>query len=878
MPIRIIPTKLYPPKAADLVPRPLLMKKLHKGINGKVTIISAPPGFGKSTLLAAWLSEEETKRVAWYSLDEDDNEISRFFGYIATSLHQLGNVTIPLLDAFLETVDPKPRELTGALINDLSDHIQYHFVLVLDDYHQITLQPIHESLTYLIDHLPANLHLVFVSRTDPPLPLGRWRVQGQLTEIRADDLRFNEDESRKYLNQIMGLALCENDILKLETRTEGWVAGLQLAALSLQRTSNHTEVISAFAGSNRYIAEYLTDEVLSNKTESIRNFLLQTSILDRFSAELCNDILGINDSEMLISEIERSNLFIIALDSESKWYRYHRLFADLLKRRLYQSPFDVKDIQRRAAKWFEENNYFLDAIRHWIFAEETANVASVVEHAINEMWGQSEMAILMKRVETIPESVLVEFPSLCAILGWSWIWLGYSSERIFPLLDRAEQKIKGEISSLGRLNVVRSTLYRVSQNDSGKSFQLANLALNQLAPTDFLWRSFAQLEIAISIHATGRPLAEAEKAYTEAILLCEQAGNRNTAWIAACARVQVVTERGDLGRAFTLNSQLLDSVWKGGSSLVHGWAHINQATLLYQINDLIAAERETNLTIELERKSGGMPDVGMRLHALLTKLEQSKGDETRARKAAEEFIELAKRSGITNALDWSRSVHAELMFRLEDWEAFDSWAQTYSSPQQPLFFPYRLSTLMYIRHLIRQKDWDKSRCLLKAQIHLAQEKGYIEYEMELYILLAILEKESGKSNESLQTMISALRIGASGGYIRKFVDEGEVLRTLLIQSQRQVSDDSLRTYISKLLSVFNPHDEVDQSSLIEPLTVREIEVLKLISEGFSNPEIAEKLFLSVGTVKTHVKHIYGKLGVEDRVNASGKARELGITK
>ncbi|MBI3175289.1 MAG: LuxR family transcriptional regulator [Chloroflexi bacterium] len=870
MPIPILQTKLYPPLPTErYVSRQRLIESIRTGVNGRLTIISAPPGFGKTTLLSAWLATNEHSKVAWYSLDEDDSEPGRFFTYIAASFRPLEPDSVPVLVSLLEAGSTNPRELTAALINDMSEFSSKNVVLVLDDYHHITQQPIHDAFTYLIDHLPSNIHLVFNSRVDPPLPLGRWRARGQLTEIRADDLRFTEEEAAQFLNQTMGLSLSTEDIRTLEARTEGWVAGLQLAALSLQKSSNPSEIISAFAGSNRYVADYLTDEVLSHQPEALREFLLKTSILDRFNASLCDYVLQRDQSETMLAELERANLFIIPLDSESNWYRYHHLFADLLRRR---ASSETADLHRRAAEWFEKNNLILDAIRHWITANEHERVATLVEHAISQTWGQAELAGLMKHVETLPESVLAEYPSLSAFLGWSWIWLGYGSERILPLLDCAERKNMDDAASLGRLNVVRSALLRISQNDSSGSLWLANLALKQLAPGDFLWRSFAQLGIAIATHASGRPLAEAEEAYVETIRLCEQAGDSITAWIATCARVQVVTERGELGRALALNRQLLDSIQRGASSLVRGWANVYQAAFLYQVNDLEAAWREADFTRTLEEQSGGMPDVAMRLYALLTKLERINGNEEDARKAADDFLELAKRGGMTNAIDWARAVHAELMFRLGDGSAFESWARAYHPSGQPLFFPYRLATLLKVRHLMWKKAWDESRRLVGEQVRLAREAGYLEYEMELHIVHALVEQEAGKSSAALKTLERALEIGKANGYVRIFLDEGEEMKNLLTQVQKLRKDD----FVASLLAAFGKPVHIDQSALIEPLTEREIDVLRLIAEGLSNPEIADKLVLSVGTVKTHVKHIYGKLNVDDRVKAAGKAREMKL--
>ncbi|HRQ21930.1 MAG TPA: hypothetical protein PLF42_00765, partial [Anaerolineales bacterium] len=674
MPTQILATKLYPPAVGNLVQRASLLKRLQVGIRREVTIVSAPPGFGKSTLLAAWIAERGDERVAWCSLDEDDNDSARFFGCIAASLQTIQPDSVRSLDALLETLSPNPRELTAAVINDISEFVSKDIVLVLDDYHHITQQPIHDAIAYLIDHLPKNLHLVFISRVDPPLPLGRWRVRGQLTEIRADDLRFTEDEAAQFLNQTMGLSLSAADIRTLEARTEGWVAGLQLAALSLQHAANPAEVIAAFAGSHRYVAEYLTDEVLSRQPESLRNFLLRTSILERFNAPLCDHVLGTNNAESMLLELERANLFIIPLDSESNWFRYHHLFADLLRRRLEQTDQEyVRDLHRCAAEWFEKKDFLLDAIRHWIAAEEPKRVAMLMERAIGETWGQAELAGLMKRVETLPKAVLAEYPSLSAFWGWSWFWLGHDNEKILPLLERAEKNLQGKPKadhSIGRFNVIRSYLRRAVNTDSPSALLLGRTALEQLAEDDLLWRGFAELNIAASIHSMGSELAQAEEAYGETVRLCQMARDTTTAWIAACARVQVVTERGELERAIALNTQLLDSVQrKGSTTTVRGWAHINQAQLMYQVDDLESAWRETNITIELEKQTGGVPDVELRLFGLLTKLERLKGDENAARNSASELIARVKRGGVTNAIDRADSIYAELVFRLKDWSA-----------------------------------------------------------------------------------------------------------------------------------------------------------------------------------------------------------------
>lgn len=873
--MQILQTKLYPPHAPDgYVPRPRLLERVQTGLNRRVIIISAPPGFGKSTLLSAWIAANPAKRVAWVSLDEDDNDPARFFACLAAALRTVEPASISTLDALLATGSATPREFAAALINDFAESVREDVTLALDDYHHITQQPIHDALAYLTDHLPHNLHLAFLSRADPPLPLGRWRARGQLTEIRADDLRFTEDEAAQFLNQTMGLSLSAEDIRTLEARTEGWAAGLQLAALSLQRSANPSQAIAAFAGSHRFIADYLTDEVLSRQPEALREFLLKTSILERFNAPLCNAVLDMHHAEATLVDLERANLFLIPLDSASDWYRYHHLFAELLRRRLAQAhPNEIPELHRRAAEWFEKNNLTLDAVRHWVAADAPERVAALVERVLSQTWGRAEIHGLVKRVEALPEDVLAQHPALTAFLAWTWFWLGYDTARILPLLERAERNLKDEPQASyarGRFQVVRSYFARAGRNDSPQALALAEQALNQLPEQDLLWRGFAQLNVAASAHAMGLGLAKAENAYTETVHLCRAAGDLTTAWIAECARVQVVRESGDLQRALALNRQLLNALEsRGAPAMVRAWAHVNQAGLMYAVNDLPAAWREANIALALEQQAGGVPDVSLRLYDVLPKLETLNGALDSARRMADDLVASMQRGGITNAIDCARGQRAELMFRLGDWAAFEAYAQGYHPPKQPLFFPYRLETLLQIRYLARRKAWDESRRLMQEQVRLARTAGYLEYEMELHIVGALLEQAAGNSSNAIRMLARALEIGRAGGYVRVFLDEGEEMRALLAQMRR---DD----FAASLLAAFGKPAHVDQSALIEPLTERELDVLKWIAEGLSNPEIAEKLYLSVGTVKTHVKHIYGKLGVDDRVKAAGKARELGL--
>ncbi|HAJ37225.1 MAG TPA: LuxR family transcriptional regulator [Chloroflexi bacterium] len=876
-----LPTKLHPPPTLPAtLPRPHLWERLRAGRRTPVTIVAAPPGFGKTTLIASWLAQPDAPQSAWFAIDADDNVPTRFFSYLIAALRLRHPTAWEELLPELDTPTTEPRALVTAMLADWP-RADAPTVLVLEDYHCITAQSIHAALAYLIDHLPPTLQLVFISRTDPPLPLGRWRVRGLLTEIRAADLRFGAEEATDFLRRRMGLSLPTADVQTLVDRTEGWVAGLQLAGLSLQQAADPAAALAALAGSQRYIADYLTDEVLAHQPPPVRHFLLATAILDRFCADLCAHLLDltVTDCAAMLDALARANLFLIPLDDALTWFRYHHLFADLLRRRLAaEQPHTVADLHRRAATWFEAHDLPLEAVRHWLAAVEPARVAALLERVFPQLWGQPELASLMRYVEALPPDALATQPTLSALLGWTWLWLGYDVGRILPLLDRAEATLRThpDAAQAGRLAVVRSIVQRVAYYDAATSKQLAQLALTQLNDDDHLWCGFAHLNLATAAHTSG-DLTAAEAAYRVTMHRCHVADDRATAWMAACARVQLLREQGKLTLALAENQRVLHAVHQGGvTALVRGWAHINQASLDYELNRLVEATAQATLVTELQARVGALPDVGLRLHALAIDLALAQGDVAAARAAASAMLALAERGGVTNALDWSRAVQARLDYRLGDWPAFDAWAQRYQPPEQPLFFPYRLAILLYIRWLIRQQNWHSARRLLDEQTQRAQAGGFDEHLLELDLTRALLEQAAGRTAPALTALERSLAAGAASGYLRIFIDADEALRPLWQALQRTLNDPQQQRVCVAVLSALGVAATPDQTGLIEPLTPREIEILRLLAEGKSNPQIAATLIVTVETVKTHVKHIYGKLGVADRVSAAQKARALGL--
>ena len=416
----ILATKLYiPPPRPNVVLRPRLITRLNEGLHGRLTLISAPAGFGKTTLLSEWIAGCKWP-VAWLSLDESDNDPSQFLTYLVAALQTIDNDMGAGMLSILQSPQPRPAELfLTSLINAVAQAPQ-EFILALDDYHRIEARPIHNALTFLLDHLPPQMHLAIVSRSDPPLPLARLRGQRTLTELRAADLRFTPDEAATFLNQVMRLDLSAADVAALETRTEGWIVGLQMAALSMQGRADTASFIRAFTGSHRFIIDYLVEEVLQRQVERVRDFLLQTSILDRLSGPLCDAVSGQGDGRAMLEALERGNLFVVPLDEERHWYRYHHLFADMLQARLTREQPDQAPLRhRRASEWYEQNGLPSDAIRHALAAEDFERAADLVELAWPAMRRSRQEATVLGWVKALPDKLIRARPVLSVVSAWA---------------------------------------------------------------------------------------------------------------------------------------------------------------------------------------------------------------------------------------------------------------------------------------------------------------------------------------------------------------------------------------------------------------------------------------------------------------------------
>jgi LuxR family transcriptional regulator, maltose regulon positive regulatory protein len=898
----IIQSKLTaPPPRSAVVVRQRLLAQLEVGRRGSLTLIAAPAGFGKTTLLSVWSGglSETARPFAWLTLEEDDNDPLRFWHYLIRALDQLQPGIAAPFSTYVQGFQPASfRSLLPELLNALSA-LSADAVLVLDDYHVINALAIHQTLTFLIDHLPRRLHLVIASRTDPPLPLARLRTRNQLTEIRADDLRFDPDEAAMFLNDIMDLGLAVAEVSALETRTEGWIAGLQLAALSMQRRTDRPSFIAALRGSHRSILDYLVDEVVARQSEKVAAFLMQTAILRRLTASLCNAVTGQSDSQAMLEWLERANLFVILLDDERRWYRYHHLFAEALAHRLEQTqPESVAVLHSRASSWYEAQGMPDDAIRHALVAQDVARAMRLLDQHAQTAIMNGEVASLLRWLDAIPEAQVRASPRLCIAAGWAhFIALnaGGRLERIEPALQDAERAIaeRSGWSSLEReqllaeVHALRATI-AIEQGDTTRGIVLAEAALDGLPANNLFLRSSLSYSLGDAYRAGG-DTAAAIKAFADARALGETSSSLVTALLGSFDLADVLIEHGQLRQAAATCRAALSlaerHVGRGdGAVPLAGTARIGLAKILYEWNALDEARTQLEVGIELTRQPGGL---GIARHGVLVLafVEHAQGHLERARALAEEAEQLARASPRPDALPRLWPARVRLWLAQGDLGAASEWAaqSRYDSHQLPLY-PEELAYSALARVCLAQPTADTLRqaeALVSAALATAETHGRRGHIIELLLLQALALRAQGKAEPALAALSRSLSLAEPEGYVRTFVDAGPALVPLLRVARAQ---RIATTYVTRLLDAYAqehhpdavPVSAIHASTLAEPLTPRELEVLRLLVAGLSNAEIAEQLVITVGTTKRHVLHIYGKLDVRSRAQAIAKARALGL--
>jgi LuxR family maltose regulon positive regulatory protein len=887
----LLATKLFVPRLRrNRVPRPRLVARLSQGLAGKLTLVSAPAGFGKTTLISEWLQQVD-RPFTWLSLDESDNDPTRFLTYLGAALQRINTGWGQIVEAVLHVPrPPPPQTVVATLINEIAA-AGAGFVLALDDYHLISAQPVHDVLAFVLDNMPPQMHLVVLTRADPPLPLARLRASGELTEIRADDLRFTADEAAAFLSQVMKLNLTAEQMATLEARTEGWVVGLQLAALSLQSLGHDGDVaafIEAFAGSHRYVMDYLIEEVLSRQASHVQEFLLQTSILDRLCGSLCDALTGHANGQAMLERLDRSNLFTTPLDHERRWYRYHQLFADLLRDRLRRTqPERVPELHRWASEWYEHEEMTAEAFRHALAAEEMERAARLAEESAGEMIRRGEMATLLRWLGALPDKMVRSRARMSIDYAWGLLLTGQVSavesrlrdaERILAQWEASPPAVSEEpgIRELHwNVRVIRLFVDRF-KGDSLRTIEVARQALEQLDEEHTFGRGLIYLSLGAALREMG-DVPSAVEAYSQAAALCHVAKNTVAAMIATFHLTRLYIVQGRLRYAAENCREVLRTTEQCAASGIRrssawGMAYLAMADVLYEWNELAAAEQHVQTALALG-EPGGYQGLLTNGYTLLVRIRQACGDVQGAHEAIHELEQGIQKGNLLQTIVEEMAAYRAWFWLMEgNLGAAGRWAKTIEpSPDDKLDTLREFQWITLVRVLLAQGRPDEAGSLLEQLLHTAEAEGRMGKAIEILALQALARQACGDTSGALAALKRALVLGEPEGYVRSFVDEGTPMATLL---HRALLQGIVPHYVSRLLAAFE--EPAVAQPLAEPLTPRELEVLRLIAAGLKNQEIAGQLFISVATVKRHITNIYGKLDVSHRTQAITRAQVLDL--
>ena len=934
----LLRTKLaVPPLRAHTLARERLLACLPDAPGVRLVLVSAPAGFGKTTVLASWchaLIEQKAATVAWLALDERDNDPARFLAYLVAALTQA--VSLP---EGLDDVAPLPPQLFASgselvltqLINALSA-LDRDVVLVLDDYHLINAPPVHAAVAFLLDHLPDCMRVAIASRADPPLPLARLRAREQLVELRAAELRFTPDEIQAFVQALTNRPLAPEEVQAIGAYAEGWPVGIQLIALALQGASHgRTAEVGAAVpgphlgkmpaclnGSQRHVFAYLADDVFEQQPPHLKAFLLQTAILDRMSGPLCDAVLGIEHakskiengsaggdcsqfsmlksqssdsySRLVLEELERANLFVIPLDGERVWYRYHHLFRAFLCARLDRElPSAVAELHRRASTWCTQNQLIPDAVEHMLAAGEASRAAELIEASATAVIERGEYATLHRWLEQIPDAVLEARPALCLWAAWAALLAG-EVERIDPLLGRAERawQTAGDRHKLGEVAHLQAHLARL-RGDGSQAMAVAQQALADLAEQELTLRAGSVLALGAG-HLLAGDLNAASVTLAEAAWRC-QAHNFLGSLVAIELLGDLAREQGQLQQAAQRYQEVVAAI--GDRALWERWeAAIRLGELARERNELDQALEILQGALTAAEQAGAAVYLSAGYLSLARTL-AARREVAAAELAFERGLHAARQLRSPTYERQIQAHRARLALARDDLAAAQRWQAEVADLADDLSYAREVEALTLARMLIAQGRRDpRSQALHTAHAILerlrerAEADGRMSSLIEILVLTALTDAASGHRDQAIRTLQQALRLAAPATYARIFLDEGAPMQALLAECSMAGADGrQLLSYVHGLLAAF-PHAGCSQASqgavnnlavaIVEPLSERELGVLQLIAEGASNQVIATRLVISIGTVKSHINHILGKLGVQNRTEAVARAHELGL--
>ncbi|HVO68844.1 MAG TPA: LuxR C-terminal-related transcriptional regulator [Aggregatilineaceae bacterium] len=900
----LLATKLYlPPPRPGSVIRRRLLERLNEGLHRKLTLVSAPAGFGKTTLISEWLVGCG-QPVAWLSLDEADNDFARFLVYLETALQPIcaGLASVAgmgeaMFGAFPSTQPPSVELLLTPLLNQLAA-VPHHFILALDDCHVIHIEPIDQALAFLLEHLPPQMHLLLSTREDPNLSLARLRATSQLIELRAAELRFTPDETTEFLNQVMNLGLSLNDITALDARTEGWIVGLQLAALSLQGRADRTNFIQAFTGSHRFVLDYLVEEVLRLRPPDVLSFLLQTSILDRLSGPLCDAVTMRNDGRAMLDALERENLFIVPLDDQRHWYRYHHLFADALQSRLAdEQPDQIPDLHRRASIWYEQNGLPAEAIHHALAAQDLERAASLIERVWSTMVVQMQSSTWLGWARTLPEDVIRVRPVLC--VGYAWalldsgdmetceVWLQNAARWLETPSPDMIVVDKDQFQVLGA-TVATARAYRaLALGDTTDAIQQAQQALTGALGQDRVERFQAMALLGIAQYANG-DLSAADRSLTEFRAYVQKLGASSpTANITLIGITFVLADikraRGRLHEAASAYEQALRLAASQGEPMPVGTADLYRGLgeLACERGDLDVAAQHL-LTAQKLGQEALLPGWPHRRCIAEALLKQAQGDLVGALDLLDEAERLYIRSPLPDVYPIA-ALRARIWVMQGKLTEALMWARERGlSTDDAVSYLREFEHLTLARiHLALYRNSPEGGSLraamnlLERLLQAAEAGDRIGSVIEISVLQALAHEAQNDIPHALVSLEQALTLAQPEGYVRRFVDEGQSMMALLQEADRRRIAPN---YVSALLAAFaQPGNMIPATQpLIEPLSERELEILRLLGTELSGPEIADQLMISLSTVRTHTQNIYAKLGANNRRTAIRHAEELGL--